>query len=106
MTGLEIDGPLEQCVVKYGDEQKTTDELGNVAFDVSDDYQEGALEKEGGREKTKTIKPDETDHEVYIPMYVTDTISGKQPVFPETLRQGQEYHRDNLQTGSDHTNKQ
>lgn len=47
VTGLEIDGPLEECVVKYGDEQKTTDESGNVAFDVSDDAQEVALEKEG-----------------------------------------------------------
>lgn len=76
VTGLEIDGPLEECVVEYGDEQKTTDESGNVAFDVSDDPQEVVLEKEGWEDKTETIGPDETDQEVYIPMYVTGTISG------------------------------
>lgn len=76
VTGLEIDGPLEECVVEYGDEQKTTDESGHVAFDVSDDSQEVVLEKEGWEDKTKTIGSDETDQEVYIPMYVTGTISG------------------------------
>lgn len=74
MTGLEIDGPLEDCIVEYGDERKRTDGSGNVAFDVGTDPYELTLEKEGWQSKVETIGGDETDQEVHIPMYVTETI--------------------------------
>ena len=74
MTGLEIDGPLEECIVEYGDERKTTDESGNVVFEVGDRPHEVALEKEGWENKTETIGEDETGQKVHIPMYVTGTI--------------------------------
>lgn len=55
VTGLEIDGPLEDCIVEYGDERKRTDGSGNVAFDVGTDPYELTLEKEGWQSKVETI---------------------------------------------------
>ena len=74
MTGLEIDGPLEDCIVEYEDERKRTDESGNVAFDVGTGPYELALEKEGWQNKVETVDGDETGQEVHVPMHVTETI--------------------------------
>lgn len=74
VIGFEIDGPLSDCIVEYENERKTTDEAGNVAFEIDGDSAELTLEKEGWNDRTKTISRDEADGEIYVPLYVTNTI--------------------------------
>ncbi len=74
VTGLEIDGPLEDCVVEYQNERKETDESGTVDFQISEDSAEVTLEKEGWQNKTETVEAGETDQEIHVPMYVVNTL--------------------------------
>ncbi|MFC7222696.1 hypothetical protein ACFQKF_06035 [Halalkalicoccus sp. GCM10025322] len=74
VTGLEIDGPLEDCVVEYRNEQKETDESGTVDFQISENSAEVALEKEGWHNKTETLEVDDPDQEIHVPMHVVDTL--------------------------------
>lgn len=74
VTGLEIDGPLEDCVVEYQNERKETDESGTVDFQISEDSAEVTLKKEGWQNKTETVEVDETDQEIHVPMFVVDTL--------------------------------
>lgn len=74
VTGFEIDGPLEDCVVEYQNERKETDESGTVDFQISEDSAEVTLKKEGWQNKTETVEVDETDQEIHVPMFVVDTL--------------------------------
>lgn len=56
VTGLEIDGPLEGCVVEHKNERKTTDESGTVVFENGDGPYEVTLEKKGWHDKTATVE--------------------------------------------------
>lgn len=74
VIGLEIDGPLEDCVVEYESGQKTTDDSGTVVFENGGGPYEVTLEKEGWRNKTATVEMNDTQQEIYIPMYVDDPL--------------------------------
>lgn len=75
VTGLEIDGPLKNCVVKYKNEQKTTDESGTVVFENGDGPYEVTAEKNGWQDKTETIKEEGNQREISLLMHVTDPLN-------------------------------
>lgn len=75
VTGLEIDGPLEDCEVAYENERQTTDESGTVVVENGDGPYEVTLRKEGWENETETIEAEGDTREVHVPMHVDDPLS-------------------------------
>lgn len=80
VIGLEIDGPLEGCAVKYENKRTnenkrtTTGNSGTVVFENGRGPYQVALKKDDWHHKTVTVEPEGDQQEIYIPMYADDSL--------------------------------
>lgn len=70
VTGLEVEGPMEDVEVRVGDETKKTGEDGRARFEVERGTYEVTANKRRWEPKRKTVTADEETQTLHLPMHI------------------------------------